>query len=272
MQTRLFSGVDLANTILDGLNPVPGDTLCVLADPLAPGAMAYVDRISDYAARIALRIERLAYPTSDEEHARLPALLTGPVLLIQPAPDAFDASRFLDHIGPDADAEGLHPVHAGHHAKGEVAVIPPTAEAAAIVAAHLAGSLEGAVVSVVGASPTVGRPLAMALLTAGATVRVAQVTTKDLVAETCGADIVVAAAGVPGLIRCDHLRRGAIAIDIGVTRVGNRLVGDIDRAAVDGHVSWLTHVPDGVGPVTTACLLRNAVNACRKMNSYSVST
>lgn len=266
MQTRLFSGADLANTILDGLEVGSDDALCVLADPLAPGAQAYAARISDYANRISMRIEMRDYPKTKARLAELLASLNMPTLLMQPAPDGFDVSQFLDQIGPVADAEGLHPINAGRHAKGETSVVPPTAEAAAVVAAHLAGTLEGAVVSVVGASPSVGRPLALSLLIAGATVRVAQVTTKDLAAETRDADIVVAAAGVPNLIARDHLRRGAIAIDVGVTRVGDRLVGDIDRAAVEGHVSWLTLVPDGVGPVTTACLLRNAVKACRKMH------
>jgi len=265
VRTRLFTGFALADAILDGLAPKPADALRVMADRSAPGAMAYVTRIVEYAERIGLGTEVVDYPPADGWRAGATEASGRPTLLVQPAPRGFDVSQFLDRIGPEADVEGLHPTHAGRHARGEPAVVPPTAEAAMRVAAELVGSLEGALVCVVGASPTVGRPLALALLSAGATVRIAQATTRDLIAETCDADIVIAAAGVPGLIGRDHLKPGAVAIDVGVTRVEGRLLGDIDRAGAEGRAAWLTHVPDGVGPLTTACLMRNAVRACRRL-------
>lgn len=263
MQTRLFSGTEMAASILDGLAPRSGDGLHVLADPGAAGAAAYARRISEQAARIGLPLVLTGYPQTDAERATLLSSRTLPVLALSPAPAGFDRQGFLDQLGPDRDVEGLHPGNAGLLATGRAGIMPPTAEAATLIAEHLAGSLSRAVVAIVGASASVGRPLAMAMLARGATVRVAQDTTKDLAGETRDADIVCAAAGVPGLIGRAHLRKGTIAIDIGVTRVGDRLVGDIDAEGVIGHVAWLTEVPDGVGPVTTACLMRNALRACR---------
>ena len=263
MHTRIFTGHDLAASILDTLNPRPGDGLCVLADPTAAGAMAYADRILTLAQRIGLPVEITDYPRSAQAEATLIAAHDRPILPLLPTPAGFDMRRFLDKLGPRRDVEGLHPESAGRLVLGRPDITPPTAEAATLVAAHLAGSLQGAVVSVIGASASVGRPLALSLLAQGATVRVAQETVKDLPAETRDADIVCAAAGVPGLVKRDHLRKGAIAIDIGVTRVGDRLIGDIDPDAARGHVAWLTAVPDGVGPVTAACLLRNVLRLGR---------
>ena len=265
MQTTMFSGVDLAAAILDEVRPGIEDGLCVLADPASPGATAYINRITEFAQRIALPVKVMGYPENDDAAARFLKSCKTPILPLQPPPDGIDVQALLDRIGPERDVEGVHPVNAGRLALGQPGTVPPTAEAATIVARHLAGSLEGAVVSVIGASFTVGRPLALLLLNCGATVRVSQATTRDLAAETREADIVIAATGVPGLVGADHLRRGAIAIDVGIRRVGDRLVGDIDQAAVDGRAAWVTLVPDGVGPITTACLLRNTVNACRKL-------
>jgi len=126
---------------------------------------------------------------------------------------------------------------------------------------EIMGSLKGLRVVVVGASPVVGRPLALMLLEKEATVTVCHVATVDLASHTREADVIISATGVAGLIRADHIREGAVLLDVGIVRTEKGLVGDIDLDSVQGKAAVVTHVPDGVGPVTTACLLENIVAA-----------
>lgn len=262
--TRIFRGETLAGEILADLraeSATRAARLTVLRDDAAPSAAAYAARIAALAPKAGLAVEIRDYP---DRRVALDALLAetpGAVLPMHPLPAWLDDASPV--LGPSRDAEGLHPLHAGALALGQPGIVPPTAAAAVRIAETLAGPLEGRTATVVGASPVVGRPLALLLIAAGVTVRVAQATTRDLAAETRDAEIVFAAAGVPGLIGRDHLRAGAICIDIGVTRQDDRLLGDIDAEAVQGHAAVLTHVPDGVGPVTVACLLRNAVELAK---------
>ncbi|WP_425053635.1 hypothetical protein [Psychromarinibacter sp. S121] len=259
--TRTFRGDALADGILDGLRADPAAaraSLLVLRDASAPPAAAYAARIESLAPRSGFPVTVRDYPASLTELRALLDTTQGAVLPIHPLPGWIDPPTLTEMLGPDRDPEGLHPLHAGALALGRPGVVPPTADAAFRVAEDIAGPLSGRTAAVVGASPVVGRPLALLLIAAGATVRVAQASTRDLAAETRDAEIVFSAVGRPCLLGRDHLGKGAIGIDIGITRQGDRLVGDLDADSLNGHASWLTHVPDGVGPVTVACLMRNA--------------
>ncbi|WP_379561135.1 hypothetical protein [Psychromarinibacter halotolerans] len=259
--TRIFRGDALADEILGAVRADPAcarASLLVLRDASAPPAAAYAARIESFAPRAGFPVTVRDYPATLAELRTLLEATQGAVLPIHPLPDWIDAATLTARVGPDRDPEGLHPLHAGALALGRPGIVPPTADAAFRVAKAIVGPLSGKTATVVGASPVVGRPLALLLIAAGATVRVAQATTRDLAAETRDAEIVFSAVGHPGLLGRDHLREGAVGIDIGITRQGERLVGDIDAGKVEGHAAWLTHVPDGVGPVTVACLMRNA--------------
>ena len=124
--------------------------------------------------------------------------------------------------------------------------------------------LEGAEVVIVGHSNVVGKPLAAMMLNRNATVQVCHVFTRDLAEHTRDAEILVVAAGVPGLIKKEMVRPGAYVFDVGINRVGDKTVGDVDYQAVSGIAGAITPVPGGVGPLTVAMLLRQTLNATEK--------
>lgn len=258
IETQVFKGHDMAERILDaararlaGCGPVRAQVVLDARNRVSQAYAARLQRLSD---RIGLALELADYG----QLAQLRDNPTQPpVLFILPGPEGMELAQLVSDFGPQRDAEGLHPIHAGELALGRATIAPPTAKAAFRIAENLSGDLSGCCVTVVGASPIVGRPLALMLIEAGATVRVAQASTRDLIGETCSADMVISAAGVPGLITPDHIRPGAQVIDVGATWRDGALVGDVDATGLMGTAGAITHVPDGVGPVTSACLLDN---------------
>ncbi|OSP55904.1 hypothetical protein BV911_05605 [Pseudoruegeria sp. SK021] len=237
--------------------------LTVLSDGSGPAA-AYAQRITGAGDRLGIAVTLLGY--SDRTLVDL-AQGDEPVLALLPLPDGLTRAMLSEAIGADRDVEGLHPAHLGQLVLASPTLVPPTAQAALYLAEALAGTLKGKTVTVVGASAVVGCPLTLLLLAAEATVSVAHAATGDLIALTHAADIVISAAGVPGLITAAHIRPGAIIVDVGLTRTDAGLCGDVDITSVMGKAAARTHVPDGVGPVTTACLMRNVVDlAARKQD------
>lgn len=257
-ETEVFTGTAWAAARLDALRAAPPQRgLVILRDAEAGGAMAYATRLLAAAASAGVSARAAPYPDSPAALERLLEDCPDAILPMHPLPLWCDGAALLARIGAGRDPEGLHPLHAGGLLTGQAEIVPPTAQAAFDIAGHLAGPLAGREVALVGASPVVGRPLALLLMAAGASLRIAQKDTRDLAAMTREAEIVIAAAGVPGLLGRDHIAPGAVVIDVGVTRVGDRLLGDVDAASVAGRAAVLTHVPDGVGPLTCACLLEN---------------
>ncbi len=183
------------------------------------------------------------------------------ILLQMPLPDGHDPAATIDLVDPRKDVEGMTAANAGLLAQGRPALAPCTALAVISLLERAGVELRGCDVAVVGASPVVGRPLAMMLTARDATVLLCQRWTRALAAKCRAADIVVAAAGVPGLIGREHVREGAVVIDVGINRTAAGLVGDVDFAAVRPRAGAITPVPGGVGPLTTACLLANTVRA-----------
>jgi methylenetetrahydrofolate dehydrogenase (NADP+)/methenyltetrahydrofolate cyclohydrolase len=183
------------------------------------------------------------------------------VMTLYPLPHGVQPLDAALSIGRDKDVDGLHPWTAGLLSLGAVTRAPATARACLLVVRHLLPSVKGAEIVVVGASRIVGRPLATMLLDEEATVTVCHVATRDLAAHTSRADVVITAAGVPGLITASHIKEGAVLIDVSVVRSAGGLIGDVDIASVAGKASVVTHVPDGVGPITTACLFENVALA-----------
>jgi methylenetetrahydrofolate dehydrogenase (NADP+)/methenyltetrahydrofolate cyclohydrolase len=182
-----------------------------------------------------------------------------------PLPRGLDESVVLERMDPAKDADGLHPVNLGRLVLGVPAPLPCTPQGIVELLRRYDVPLAGAEVVVVGRGITVGRPLGLLLTrrTENATVTLCHTGTRDLAAHTRGADVVVAAAGVPGLITADMVRPGAAVLDVGVSRVDGKIAGDVapDVAAVAGHVA---PNPGGVGPMTRAMLLANVVLAAEQ--------
>jgi methylenetetrahydrofolate dehydrogenase (NADP+) / methenyltetrahydrofolate cyclohydrolase len=180
-------------------------------------------------------------------------------------PTGLDENRILSAVDPDKDIDGLHPTNLGWLVLGEPAPLPCTPLGCIELLRRYDVPIAGAKVVVVGRGLTVGRPLGLILTrrSENATVTLCHTGTRDLAAEVGVADIVIAAAGVPGIIRADMVKPGAAVLDVGVSRVDGRIAGDVspEVAEVAGFVS---PNPGGVGPMTRAMLLRNLVEAAER--------
>jgi methylenetetrahydrofolate dehydrogenase (NADP+)/methenyltetrahydrofolate cyclohydrolase len=179
-----------------------------------------------------------------------------------PLPAGLDPQPVLELMDPAKDADGLHPVNLGRLVLGERGPLPCTPHGIVELLRRFDVPIAGADVTIVGRGITVGRALALLLTrrTENATVTQCHTGTRDLVAHTRGADIVVVAAGRPGLLTPGMIRPGATVIDVGITRTDTGLVGDVDPA-VAGVAGYLAPMPGGVGPMTRAMLLANVVEA-----------
>jgi methylenetetrahydrofolate dehydrogenase (NADP+)/methenyltetrahydrofolate cyclohydrolase len=251
-----------AQLVASGIVPA----LAVVHVGEAPAALSYRKQIAHQARELGIAVRQitLADGASPED---LDATLTGlnedrdvHGVLVQ-TPLAPELRRVvLFRLSSDKDPEGVTPRHLGMLFLGEPEVLPCTPAAILAMIKSCRQDLVGARVVVVNGSPTIGRPLAMLLLAEGATPVICTEFTRDLAQETVRADVLVVAAGHPGLIRAEHVRPGAVVIDAAVTRTpAGQLVGDVDFPGVADRAGAITPVPGGVGPVTTAMLLANVV-------------
>ncbi|NGN63543.1 bifunctional 5,10-methylenetetrahydrofolate dehydrogenase/5,10-methenyltetrahydrofolate cyclohydrolase [Streptomyces sp. A7024] len=187
------------------------------------------------------------------------------IILQTPLPDGLALQDLADAIPPAKDIDGANPLSLGRLVTGLPAYAPATAAAVVALLEHHKVELNGRYVAVIGRSSVVGKPLAHLLLDRNATVTVCHSRTRDLAALTSAADVVVAAVGRAGLVRAEHVRDGAVVIDVGTNPTADGgLAGDADAASVATRASALTPVPGGVGPVTTALLLRHTVQAAER--------
>ena len=184
------------------------------------------------------------------------------ILVQLPLPQGIDASRVIEAIDPAKDVDGLHPVNVGFLAQKRPRMRPCTPYGVMTLAAEYGISMRGLLATVVGASNIVGRPMALELLLAGATVTVCHTGTRDLKSEVERADVVVAAVGKAGMIPGEWIRPGAAVFDVGINRTATgKLVGDVEYESAAQRAGWITPVPGGVGPMTIAMLLSNVVAA-----------
>jgi methylenetetrahydrofolate dehydrogenase (NADP+) / methenyltetrahydrofolate cyclohydrolase len=184
------------------------------------------------------------------------------ILVQTPLPPQIDEARVMRMIEPIKDVDGLHPFNAGRLFFGQETLVGATPVGVMRLLAEYKIPVAGARAVVVGRSLIVGRPLAMLLLHANATVTICHSRTEDLARHTLDADILVAAVGYLGLITTDMVKTGAAVIDVGMNRTEEGLFGDVDPGVAD-VAGFLTPVPGGVGPMTIACLLENALKAAR---------
>ncbi|HEV2269268.1 MAG TPA: bifunctional methylenetetrahydrofolate dehydrogenase/methenyltetrahydrofolate cyclohydrolase FolD [Steroidobacteraceae bacterium] len=187
-------------------------------------------------------------------------------ILVQfPLPKGLDATRVMDAIDPSKDVDGFHAVNTGLLAQKRPALRPCTPHGVIRLAEEYGIALRGMRATVVGASNIVGRPMALELLLAGATVTVCHTGTRDVEAEVARAELVVAAVGKPHFIPGDWIRPGAAVFDVGINRDANgRMVGDVEYERAAQRARWITPVPGGLGPMTIAMLLSNAVEAASR--------
>lgn len=183
------------------------------------------------------------------------------ILVQLPLPGHLDARAVIDRIHPAKDVDGLTTLNTGLVAQGRGGLQPCTPAGVMLLLERAGIDLAGKHAVVVGRSDLVGRPMAQLLTQANATVTVCHSRTKDLVAETSRADVLIAAAGVPRLLGSAHVQPGATVIDVGIHRTDTGMCGDVDFEHVREVAGVLTPVPGGVGPMTIAVLLRNTVQA-----------
>ncbi len=237
-----------------------------------PGSRAYVNGKHRDCAEVgiaSIRVDLPATASQREVEAAVDMLNADPACtgyIVQlPLPAGIDARRVLERMDPAKDADGLHPVNLGRLVLGEPGPLPCTPRAIVELLRRYEVPIAGADATLIGRGITVGRPLGLVLTrrAENATVTLCHTGTKDLPAHTRGADIVVVAAGMPGLIKADMIKPGAAVLDVGITRTDAGLVGDVDPAAAE-MAGYLAPMPGGVGPMTRAMLLANVVEAAER--------
>ena len=187
------------------------------------------------------------------------------VIVQLPLPKQLDANRVLEAIDPGKDVDGFHPLNLGRLVAGEPGLVPCTPSGCMRLLDEAGVALEGADAVVVGRSTIVGKPMAHLLLARHATVTMCHSRTRDLRAVVGRADVLIAAAGRPGLVRGEWVKPGAAVVDVGINRLADgKIVGDVGFDAAAARAGWLTPVPGGVGPMTRACLLENTIRAARR--------
>jgi len=234
-----------------------------------PASQVYVGHKQRQSAEVGLHSEAIELPADtsmetllahvSEYNAR--ADIDG-ILVQLPLPAHLDADRVVAAIDPAKDVDGLHPLNQGALFTGRPGLRPCTPVSCMDLIDTTGIEIEAQHAVVVGRSALVGKPVAMLLLERNATVALCHSRTRDLPEQVCAADIVVAAVGRPELVKGAWIKPGAVVIDVGITRVDGKLIGDVEFEQAALRASHITPVPGGVGPMTVAVLLRNTLDAC----------
>jgi methylenetetrahydrofolate dehydrogenase (NADP+)/methenyltetrahydrofolate cyclohydrolase len=238
-----------------------------------PASQMYIRLKHSACSRVGIRSENVVLPPESTEIdliARIQELnsrsdING-ILLQLPLPRGLSPQKAMMTIRPEKDVDGFHPQNMGALLLGAEKLVPCTPLGIIYALERLGRKLEGAEVVIVGHSNVVGKPLAAMMLNRNATVQVCHVFTRDLARHTREAEILVVAAGVPGLIKKEMVKSGAYVFDVGINRVGDKTVGDVDYDQVSEVAGAITPVPGGVGPLTVAMLLRQTLLATENQN------
>ena len=276
METKIIDGralasrmrADLALKVATMARP-PCLAVVIVGDDAASRVYVAAKARAATAAGINSRILALPAQTTQDGLAGvvrdLNADVSADAILVQlPLPPHLDAATVMQAVDPEKDVDGFHPANAGQLATGG-GMVPCTAAGIMFLLKEAGAVVEGSRALVIGWGAIAGRPASTLLLRAGATVTVAHKMTRNLAEECRRAEIVVSAAGSPGLVGRAHLARGSTVIDVGINRLADgSLVGDASYAECLGWVGAITPVPGGVGPMTIACLLENTLKAARR--------
>lgn len=255
-------------------------TLAVILVGNDPASEVYVRNKGIQAKEVGFRSLEIKLPETTTQSALLAeiqalnddASVHG-ILVQLPLPKHLDSDLVLNHIAPEKDVDGFHPVNVGKLWTGNPISIPCTPLGCSLLLKALCGdNLAGKRAIVIGRSNIVGKPMASLLLAMNATVTLAHSKTQNLKALCQEADIVVAAVGVPELVQGDWIKEGAIVLDVGINRIHHsdgsaKLVGDVHFESAFPRASAITPVPGGIGPMTIACLLKNTLHCAKALCS-----
>jgi methylenetetrahydrofolate dehydrogenase (NADP+)/methenyltetrahydrofolate cyclohydrolase len=265
---RKIAGIILANAREQALGLKERPSLAVLIAGEDPASLLYVQKKQQACEQVGIESKRFSFGAGVSEAAlvkKIRELNSGAAvsgILVQlPLPPHIGRNRVLQAISPKKDVDGFTAENMGRLSLGIEEMVSCTAMGIVRLVESTGIALEGKNCCIVNHSIVVGRPLAQLLLNRNATVSICHRHTKNLAAFTSKADILVSAAGVPGLIKKDMVKENAIVIDAGITRKENGIAGDVDFDKVKEIASFITPVPGGVGPVTIACLMENTVKA-----------
>ncbi len=245
-----------------------GPSLAILVDGSSDAAAIYASGLERAARSVGVDTRLLTLTRESDAEATIDGLNADPqvagIVVAQPFADVAAGRRLVERIDPSKDVDGATPTNAGRLARGEPAFVPDTA--LAVIALLEADGVEvaGRRAVIVGRSAVVGRPVASLLLARDATVVICHRATRNLARETRRAELLIAAAGVPNLIRPEMVNRSATIIDCGINATDGGIVGDVDFAAVAPVVRAISPVPGGVGPVTPMMVLRQTVESAER--------
>ncbi|SEB12918.1 methylenetetrahydrofolate dehydrogenase (NADP+) / methenyltetrahydrofolate cyclohydrolase [Thalassobacillus cyri] len=259
---------------LKAKNIVPGLTVIILGED--PASLSYVRGKQKASEKVGMESKLIEMPETTSEQDLLDLISeqnkdeTVHGILVQlPLPDHISEQKVIEAIDPAKDVDGFHPINVGRMMTGQDTFYPCTPYGILVMLKKAEIETKGKHVVVVGRSNLVGKPVGQLLLNEDATVTYCHSKTPDLAFHTKQADIVIVAAGKAGLVKGDHIKEGAVVIDVGVNRVDGKLVGDVDFASVEPIASHLTPVPKGVGPMTITMLLHNTIKAAKKINDIN---
>ena len=252
-------------------NKIPGLTVILIGD-MAPSQI-YVRMKEKAANEVGLKSEVIKYPSEVEEKTVLEKInelnkdssVSG-ILVQLPLPEHINKQKVIESIAPKKDVDGFHPMNVGNLSSGYDSSIPCTPLGCYLLIKTIEPNLSGKKAIIIGRSNLNGKPMTQLLLRENCTVTVTHSKTKDLKAECLKGDIIVAAVGIPQLVRGDWIKKDAIVIDVGINKTDQGIVGDVAFEEVSKVAKALTPVPGGVGPMTIACLLKNTIECFKKSN------
>ena len=251
------------------LNKIPGLTVILIGE-MAPSQI-YVRMKEKAANEVGLKSEVIRYPEAVEEKTVLDKIeelnkdesISG-ILVQLPLPKHIDKQKVIETILPGKDVDGFHPMNVGNLSSGYESSVPCTPLGCYLMIKKIEPNLTGKKAVMIGRSNLNGKPMAQLLLKENCTVTITHSKTKDLKAECLEADIIVAAVGIPELVKADWVKKDAIVIDVGINKTENGIVGDVAFEEVSKVARALTPVPGGVGPMTIACLLKNTIECFKR--------
>ncbi len=250
-------------------NKVPALTVILIGD-MTPSQI-YVRNKEKSANEVGLKSNVIKYPNTVQESIVLKKIkelnkdeTVSGILVQLPLPKHIDKQKVIETIDPSKDVDGFHPMNVGNLSSGYESSVPCTPLGCYLLIKKVEPNLNGKKAVVIGRSNLNGKPMTQLLLKENCTVTITHSKTKDLRAECLNADIIIAAVGIPELVKGDWVKKSAIVIDVGINKTDKGIVGDVDFDEVSKNAKALTPVPGGVGPMTIACLLKNTIDCFKR--------
>lgn len=280
----IINGKEIASKIQEALiNEVkqlkeklitPSLTLIQVGEEKA--SLSYARSISKEAEILGIYLEHYKMPYETTEEELLLAIkklnerrdING-IIIELPLPQGINKNLALEAISPEKDVDGFHPINMGRLLEGTAKFVPATAQSVLEAIKSVNPYIEGKNAVIIGRSNIVGKPTALLLLQENATVTICHSRTKNLQSISQTADILVVSTGRPHMIDKSYIKKGAIVIDVGITKINGKIIGDVDFDDVKDVAGWITPVPGGIGILTTLMLFKNTIKAAKIQNRIS---